>query len=113
MSTRPEPRCPTTWSPHWGVHSLRRDGERHHATPFERQRRLIAAEVSASRPIGASQACAWEGASRALLPERRADLPGRGPDDSKVSNSPRPARWDMVDEWGVQSFPASDPPPNW
>jgi hypothetical protein len=21
--------------------------------------------------------------------------------------------WDMVDEWGVQSFPASDPPSNW
>jgi hypothetical protein len=24
----------------------------------------------------------------------------------------RPAR-DIVDEWGVQSFPASDPPANW
>jgi hypothetical protein len=21
--------------------------------------------------------------------------------------------WDMVDEWGIQSFPASDPPSNW
>jgi hypothetical protein len=21
--------------------------------------------------------------------------------------------WDMVDEWGLASFPASDPPSNW
>jgi hypothetical protein len=24
-----------------------------------------------------------------------------------------PPPWDVVDEWGVQSFPASDPPSNW
>jgi hypothetical protein len=24
-----------------------------------------------------------------------------------------PPSWDVVDEWGVQSFPASDPPSNW
>jgi hypothetical protein len=25
----------------------------------------------------------------------------------------RSQAWDMVDEWGLQSFPASDPPSNW
>jgi hypothetical protein len=24
-----------------------------------------------------------------------------------------PGVWDIVDEWGDQSFPASDPPSNW
>jgi hypothetical protein len=23
------------------------------------------------------------------------------------------ADWDIVEEWGMQSFPASDPPSNW
>ena len=32
---------------------------------------------------------------------------------AKVSNGPDPAAWDLVDEWGVQSFPASDPPAKW
>jgi hypothetical protein len=32
---------------------------------------------------------------------------------TKVSIGPDAAPWDMVDEWGVQSFPASDPPANW
>jgi hypothetical protein len=32
------------------------------------------------------------------------DLPGE---------PPNARAWDDVDEWGVQSFPASDPPPKW
>jgi hypothetical protein len=32
---------------------------------------------------------------------------------AKVSSGSDASPWDMVDEWGVQSFPASDPPANW
>ena len=35
-------------------------------------------------------------------------LPSTKADDAVSSQA-----WDMVDEWGLQSFPASDPPSNW
>jgi hypothetical protein len=38
------------------------------------------------------------------------------PDGASEDESPGMEQWaphDIVDEWGVQSFPASDPPANW
>jgi hypothetical protein len=33
-----------------------------------------------------------------------------GPATQRTAND---ATWDIVEEWGRQSFPASDPPANW
>jgi hypothetical protein len=36
-----------------------------------------------------------------------------GPSPSTRAERPSWSPQDIVDEWGVQSFPASDPPANW
>jgi hypothetical protein len=41
-----------------------------------------------------------------------------GSSDTTLSSTTAPHAaakqpWDLVDEWGLQSFPASDPPSNW
>jgi hypothetical protein len=38
--------------------------------------------------------------------------PGIGAPDQSVEQ-PSDLAWDIVDEWGEQSFPVSDPPSNW
>jgi hypothetical protein len=48
-----------------------------------------------------------EGTEPPVTPPRD---PEQEPD--QLSNSDFLA-WDIVDEWGTQSFPASDPPSNW
>jgi hypothetical protein len=40
--------------------------------------------------------------------------PGAVPvDPQRAMEAARFLDWDLVDEWGAQSFPASDPPANW
>ena len=40
------------------------------------------------------------------------EAPTTGAPPVPVADVPSPD-WDIVDEWGAQSFPASDPPANW
>jgi hypothetical protein len=51
-----------------------------------------------------TKACPWPRVSTPL--PAVADL-------AKVDPNPARLVWDIVDEWGDQSFPASDPPANW
>jgi hypothetical protein len=45
--------------------------------------------------------------SFAVPPQTTATEPEVLPDE------PTAPEWDLVDDWGVASFPASDPPANW
>jgi hypothetical protein len=40
-------------------------------------------------------------------------IPAQRTDDDSCPELDRDARADIPDEWGRQSFPASDPPQNW
>ena len=42
------------------------------------------------------------------------DRSGMGGLDANATEAPPwDMTWDIVDQWGAQSFPASDPPANW
>ncbi len=72
---------------------------------------LTLTRTRAGTPRRAAALAAAAAARRTLPGDRtRDDIPlGRVP----VIADPEPAATDMVDEWGMQSFPASDPPSNW
>jgi hypothetical protein len=49
-----------------------------------------------------------------LTPVPESDSPVAGLPDTGTTEVPDGGMaWDIVDQWGEQSFPASDPPANW
>lgn len=55
-----------------------------------------------------------QAAVRSAAPMRHPERHGRIDDPlRRPGRAPEPGAGDIVDEWGLQSFPASDPPANW
>jgi hypothetical protein len=60
-------------------------------------------------PVADSTAPSREGPM--TLAAHVAEIPTPSPTDAP--GEPELPAWDIVEEWGLQSFPASDPPANW
>ena len=49
-----------------------------------------------------------------VTPDPQPDAAIATPVDADATEAPAwDSTWDLVDQWGAQSFPASDPPANW
>ena len=71
---------------------------------------LLETDATSSPGLGLTAGCPWPNGHRTLDARDATDPTTRRPGTFRDSG-----RWpvDIVDEWGMQSFPASDPPANW
>jgi hypothetical protein len=80
-------------------------------------RRAPARSTQPASPPTADDSCSSTASALGPLPDDlRAGPPPRpapGAWSAQAEEAARFLSWDMVDEWGAQSFPASDPPANW